>query len=52
VLAHNGRRVPEALAREARLRQADEIVLADPKSCGLTRRERRRLDAHPSAQQD
>jgi hypothetical protein len=45
VLAHNGRRVAETIVTEARRRQADEIALADPKSCGLTRRERRRLDA-------
>jgi nucleotide-binding universal stress UspA family protein len=44
VLAHSGRRVAETIAIEARRRQADEIVLADPNSCGLTRRERRRLD--------
>ena len=42
MLRHNGRRVGDAVAREARRRGADEIVLADPKS-GLTRRERRRL---------
>jgi nucleotide-binding universal stress UspA family protein len=45
VITHSGRRVAETLALEARGREADEIVLADPSSCGLTRRERRRLDA-------
>ena len=45
VVAHSGRRVAERLALEARRREADEIVLADPDSCGLTRRERRRLEA-------
>ncbi len=33
----------ETLAREATARGADEIVLADPRACGLTRFERRRL---------
>jgi nucleotide-binding universal stress UspA family protein len=45
VLAHSGRRVAETVVTEARRRQADEIVLADPSACGLSRRERRRLDA-------
>ena len=45
VLVHSGRRVAETIVTEARRRVADEIVLADPSSCGLTRRERRRLDA-------
>jgi len=45
VLTHDDRRVADALATEARLRQADEIVLADPGSCGLSRRDRRRLDS-------
>jgi nucleotide-binding universal stress UspA family protein len=45
VLAHSGRRVADTLVTEARRREADEIVLADPSSCGLSRRERRRLDA-------
>jgi hypothetical protein len=45
VIAHSGRRVAETLVAEARRREADEIVLADPGSCGLSRRERRRLDA-------
>jgi nucleotide-binding universal stress UspA family protein len=45
VLAHSGRRVAETIVTEARRRQADEIVLADPSACGLSRRERRRLDA-------
>ena len=43
VLAHSGRRVVQRLAEEAGARQADEIVVADPASCGLTRRELRRL---------
>lgn len=42
-LAHSGRRVSEAVAREARLRGADEIVVADPRSSGLSRRQQRRL---------
>jgi hypothetical protein len=45
VLAHSGRRVADTLVTEARRREVDEIVLADPGSCGLSRRERRRLDA-------
>jgi nucleotide-binding universal stress UspA family protein len=45
VLAHSGRRVAETIVTEARRRQADEIVLADPSSSGLGSRERRRLDA-------
>ena len=45
VVAHSGRRVAERLVSEARRREADEIILADPSSCGLSRRERRRLDA-------
>jgi hypothetical protein len=49
VLRHNGRRAADALAQEARLRQADEIVLADPGACGLSRRDRRRLSADPHA---
>jgi hypothetical protein len=43
VLVHTGRRVPEAIRRDAQRRGVDEIVLADPGSCGLSRRERRRL---------
>jgi hypothetical protein len=43
VLRHGGRRVAEAVIRQARLRGVDEIVVADPKSCGLSRRERRSL---------
>ena len=45
VLAHSGRRVAETIVTEARRRHVDEIVLADPNSCGLGRRERRRLGA-------
>jgi hypothetical protein len=45
VLAHGGRRVAAAVVEEVRRRGADEIMLADPRSCGLTRRERRRLRA-------
>ena len=44
VLLHDGRRVGDRIAEEGRRRGADEIVVADPKSC-LTRRERRRLGA-------
>ena len=43
VLVHGGRRISEAVEEEARRRGADEIVVADPKSCGLSRREQRRL---------
>jgi hypothetical protein len=43
VLVHSGRRVSDAVEEEARRRGADEIVVADPKACGLSRRERRRL---------
>ena len=43
VLAHSGRRVAARLAEEAGSRNADEIVVADPASSGLTRRELRRL---------
>ena len=45
VLAHSGRRVAERLVKEAGSRDADEIVVADPASSGLTRRELRRLEA-------
>ena len=45
VLAHGGRGVAAAVADEARRRGADAIVMAHPGSCGLTRRERRRLQA-------
>ena len=45
VLVHSGRRVSEAIEREARRRGADEVVIADPRSCGLSRREQRRLHA-------
>jgi len=43
VLAHSGRRVSEAVEREALRRGASEIVIADPRACGLSRREQRRL---------
>ena len=45
VLPHPGRHAAAAVAEEARRRGVDEIVLADPAACGLTRRERRRLRA-------
>ena len=45
VLVHGGRHVAEAIEEEARRRGADEIVVADPKASGMTRRERRRLQA-------
>ena len=45
VLAHSGRRVAQTLTEEAGNRRVDEIVVADPASCGLTRRELRRLRA-------
>ena len=45
VLRHTGRRVSEAVEREALRRGADQVVLADPGSCGLSRREQRRLRA-------
>lgn len=44
ILVHDGRRVADAIRREARRRGADETVLADSKSC-LRWRERRRLRA-------
>lgn len=43
VLALPGRRRADAVAREALARRADEIVLADPRTSGLGRLERRRL---------
>ena len=43
VLLHSGRRIAEAVEREAHRRGVDEIVVADPGSCGLPRREQRRL---------
>jgi nucleotide-binding universal stress UspA family protein len=43
VLVHDGRRVAEAIEREARRRGADEIVIADPRASGMSRRQRRRL---------
>jgi nucleotide-binding universal stress UspA family protein len=48
VLVHEGRRVAEAVEQEARRREADAIVLADPRACGLSRRERRRLQGQSS----
>jgi hypothetical protein len=45
ILVHSGRRVSEAVEREALRRGADEVVLADPGSCGLSRRDQRRLRA-------
>jgi hypothetical protein len=45
ILVHDGRRVSEAVEREAHRRGADEIVVADPRSSGLSRRDRRRLEA-------
>jgi hypothetical protein len=45
VVTHNGRRAASVVADEARRRGADEIVLADSRSSGLTRRQRRRLRA-------
>jgi len=43
VLAHNGRRVWQAVAREARRRGADKVVIADQRTSGLSRRDLRRL---------
>jgi hypothetical protein len=43
VLPHSVRRAVETLVREAVARDADEIVLADPRASGLGRLERRRL---------
>jgi hypothetical protein len=43
VLAARVGHAVETLKREASLRGADEIVLADPRASGLTRLERRRL---------
>jgi hypothetical protein len=45
VLVHGGRRVAEAIEEEARRRGADQIVVADPRASGMSRRERRRLQA-------
>ena len=45
VLVHSGRRVPQAVEREALRRDATELVIADPKASGLSRREQRRLRA-------
>jgi hypothetical protein len=45
VLTHGGRRLGEAVEREALRRGASEIVVADPRACGLSRREQRRLRA-------
>jgi hypothetical protein len=43
VLPHRSGAAAEAVLREALAREADEIVLADPRACGLGRLERRRL---------
>jgi hypothetical protein len=43
VLVHRSRRVAETLEEEARGRGADAIFVADPRSCGLSRRQQRRL---------
>jgi len=45
VLVHRGRRVAETIEEEARGRGADEIVVADPRASGLSRRQQRRLGA-------
>jgi hypothetical protein len=45
VLVHRGRRVSEAIEREALRRGVTEIVIADPQASGLSRRELRRLGA-------
>jgi hypothetical protein len=43
VLVHDGWRVADAIEREARRRGADEIVVADRRASGMSRRQRRRL---------
>lgn len=43
VLLHTGRRVAETIEQEAQRRSADEIVVADPRTSGISRRELRRL---------
>ena len=45
VLVHGGRHVAEAIEEEAQRRGADEIVVADPRASGLSRRQQRRLGA-------
>jgi hypothetical protein len=45
ILVHSGRRVAEAVEREALRRGADEVILADPGAGGLSRRARRQLRA-------
>jgi hypothetical protein len=45
VLTHGGRRLGEVVEREALRRGASELVVADPRACGLSRREQRRLRA-------
>jgi len=45
VLTHGGRRLAEAVEREALRRGASRLVVADPRACGLSRREQRRLRA-------
>jgi hypothetical protein len=49
VLRHGGRRVAQAVIEQARVLGVDEIVVADPQSCGLSRRERRRLGGAAAA---
>jgi hypothetical protein len=46
ILTHGGRRVAEVVVREAARRGADEILVADPRSCGLRRRDRRRVGGY------
>jgi hypothetical protein len=43
VLVHDGWRVADAIEREARRRGIDEIVVADPRASGMSRRQQRRL---------
>jgi hypothetical protein len=43
ILVYHGRAAVRAVEREARRRGADEIVVADPRSCGLSRRQQQRL---------
>ena len=46
VLPHEGRRVADAGVDDARRRGVSEIVVADPRACGLSRRAQRRLLAN------
>ncbi len=48
VVTHSGRRVADAIVDAARLRGVGEIVVADPSSSALNRRERRRLLGDPA----